>query len=93
MFFIHLLAINNSELNNLFNNYLLSNWYVQVLFWVSVNEMDNNLCGIYIIVCRETDNKHNIINELQNSLENAKYYGEKIECPEFEIGRNMADLI
>lgn len=64
MFFIYLLVINNSELNNLFNNYLLSNWYVQVLFWVLVNEMDNNFCGIYIIVCREIDNKYNIINEL-----------------------------
>lgn len=64
MFFIYLLVINNSELNNLFNNYLLSNWYVQVLLWVLVNEMDNNFCGIYIIVCREIDNKYNIINEL-----------------------------
>lgn len=40
-----------------------------------------SVCGIYIIVCRETDNKHNIINELQNSLENAKYYGEKNRMP------------
>lgn len=51
MFFIHLLAINNSELNNLFNNYLLSNLYVQVLFWVSVNEMDNNLCLWNLYYC------------------------------------------
>jgi hypothetical protein len=46
IFFTYLYAINNSDWNNLFNNYWLQllNSKNKALFWISVNNISNNLC-------------------------------------------------